>query len=68
MLPEGQRKWKYYRIYALSNLDLQPDDVFKIKGVSYRVLEKTDWSKFGYFIYDTIEDYNLNAPDESNSD
>jgi hypothetical protein len=55
--PEGQRAWRWFNVYALSNLDLKPDDVFKIRGVRYRIMEKSDWSVYGYFHYSVIEDY-----------
>ena len=68
MLPEGQRKWRYFTVYALSNLDLQPDEIFTIKGINYRILGKTDWKEYGFISYECIEDYNLNAPNESSAD
>jgi hypothetical protein len=63
MLPEGQRKWRYFTVFALKNLDLQPDEVFTIKGRNFRIQDKKDWKEFGFIAYNTIEDYNLNAPD-----
>ena len=63
MLPEGQRSWKNYTIYALSNLDLEPDEVFTINYIKYRILAKIDWVEYGYIEYSTVEDYKMNAPD-----
>jgi hypothetical protein len=63
MLPEGQRIWKNYTIYALSNLDLEPDEVFTINYIKYRILAKIDWVEYGYIEYSTVEDYKMNAPD-----
>jgi hypothetical protein len=57
ILPEGQRAWRWFTVYALKNLDLAPDDVVKIRGLKYRIMEKTDWHEYGYFKYDAIEDY-----------
>ena len=63
---EGQRAWKYWTLYALSNLDLIPDQVFVMDGQGYRVLDKVDWSKYGYFQYSVIEDYQY-APKEEDA-
>ncbi len=67
IMPEGQRKWRYFTVYTQKNLDLQPDEIFAIKGINYRILGKTDWSDYGFFQYDTIEDYQ-DVADESHSD
>jgi hypothetical protein len=64
MLPEGQRAWKYFTMYCERNIQLLPDDGFKIRGVRYRVQDKTDWKEFGYIKYDCIEDYS-DSPDVS---
>ena len=63
MLPEGQRKWKTYTIFALSNLDLEPDEVFTINYMKYRILAKTNWKEYGFIEYSTVEDYHMDAPD-----
>ena len=63
---EGQRAWKYWTLYALSNLDLIPDQGFVMDGQGYRVLDKVDWSKYGYFQYSVIEDYQY-APKEEDA-
>jgi hypothetical protein len=61
---EGQRSWKYYTIFALSNLNVKPDNIFIIHGVTYRVLSKADWKEYGFIRYDTIEDYQWTAKTE----
>ena len=63
MMPEGQRKWKYFTIYALCNLNLQPDMQFTIRGIVYRILDKTDWKEYGFIKYDTVQDYQVDLPD-----
>jgi hypothetical protein len=55
--PEGQRQWRWFTAYTLNNLDLQPDDIIRIKGVRYRIMEKFDWREYGYYRYNVIEDY-----------
>jgi hypothetical protein len=64
MLPEGQRSWKYFTIYALANLNLATDEVFTIYEKSYRILDRTDWSDYGFIEYNTIEDYDSDSPEE----
>ena len=67
MLPEGQRGWRYFAIYILSDVDLKPDEVFWINHNGYRIMAKYDWNRFGYFQYECVEDYN-NAPNVADSD
>ena len=63
MRSEGQRSWNSFRVYALSNLDLDTDSIFTVKGDNYRILSKTDWKDFGFIEYSTVEDYDMNKPD-----
>jgi uncharacterized protein with PhoU and TrkA domain len=56
-MPEGIRKWKWYSLWTMANMDLEPDDVFIMKGVRYRIKEKEDWQEYGYFKYAVIEDF-----------
>ena len=63
MLPEGQRGWNNFTVFALSNLDLKLDQVFTVKGKDYRILAKTDWKEYGFIEYRTTEDYQMNKPD-----
>jgi hypothetical protein len=57
IMPEGQRAWKYAAIWTLPNVNLLLDDVFWINDQGYRILDKTNWSRYGYIQYDCIEDY-----------
>jgi hypothetical protein len=59
----GERIWKHFTIYALNNLDLNPDEVFTIKGINYRIMSKKDWKEYGFIHYETVEDFKMSAPD-----
>lgn len=61
MKAEGQRKWNTETLYALPDLELKVDDTlcFDYEGnCKYRVLNKTDWSRYGYNEYQITSDYN----------
>jgi hypothetical protein len=55
--PEGQRGWKWFTLFTLSNLDMKLDDVVRLFGKKYRVMEKYDWHQYDLFRYAVIEDY-----------
>ena len=55
--PEGQRAWKWETLHCLPNVKLNPDDVVVFNGVRYRVMEKLDYSEYGYLEYHIIQDY-----------
>jgi hypothetical protein len=60
MKPEGQRSWIDEVIYAETSLELKVDDIimFSCDGCEkYRVMEKTDWSAYGYVEYKIKSDY-----------
>lgn len=63
MKPEGQRSWQWNQIYALPVVSLKPDDVLITQdGLHYRVMEKLDYSQYGYISYHVIEDFNPPTP------
>jgi len=63
MMPEGQRLWKWYRIFAWPVVSLQPDDVLiDQSGVQYRVMRKEDYTNYGYVTYDCVQDYSGSGP------
>lgn len=62
--PEGQRAWKWETLHCLPNVKLNPDDIVVFNGVRYRVMEKLDYSEYGYLEYHIIQDYNTAATNE----
>lgn len=57
MKPEGQRNWKWFTLHAKPSLVLVPDEIILYLGTKYRVSGKSDYSTFGYVMYDLHEDY-----------
>lgn len=55
--PEGQRKWKYFKVFSQINVELDPDDIITYRGTQYRVVAKRDENLYGYFEMDLCEDY-----------
>jgi hypothetical protein len=57
MKPEGQRQWKWETIHAFPNLVLNPDEIIGFAGQNYRVMRKSDFSEYGYVLYEIVQDY-----------
>lgn len=60
MKTEGQRSWNNEVVYAEPKLQLKVDDVITFdceKGERFRVIEKIDWSMYGYIEYRLRGDY-----------
>lgn len=60
MKMEGQRAWNNETIYTDNALDLSVDDIIIFncfEGQKYRILNKTDWSAYGYIEYEITSDY-----------
>lgn len=57
--PEGERSWKWVMLHCVKdpNVVIQTDDQIIIKGVKYRVMDKTDYTEYGYIQYDLVEGY-----------
>lgn len=61
MKPEGQRRWNMETIYADNAFDLRVDDNITfdcINSQRFRIMNKTDWSQYGFIEYQVISDYN----------
>lgn len=57
MKPEGQRQWKWFQLHSEAGLTLNPDDIVTYQGTQFRVMEKRDYTKFGYCEYHLVQDY-----------
>lgn len=55
----GQRSWKWYECYASAGLPLECDDVISYNATQYRVMEKMDYSLYGYELYRLTQDYTI---------
>lgn len=62
MKPEGQRAWSWFQLHSCTTLVLNPDDVVKYEETQYRVMSKTDYSKYGYYEYHLVLDYQGVSP------
>jgi hypothetical protein len=54
---EGERAWRWYTLHLDNGLPLRPNDVIKIHGLRMRIMEKLDWSEYGYSQYSCVEDF-----------
>jgi hypothetical protein len=57
MKPEGQREWKWFELHTDVDLELSPDQIVEYFGERYRVSEKRDYNRYGYFNYHLCQDY-----------
>lgn len=55
--PEGQRAWTWYTLHATAATTLKVDDVVIYLGTQYRIMAQTNFSLYGYMLYEMIEDY-----------
>lgn len=63
MKPEGQRAWKWKKIFTWPSVTLNPDDIVLTQdGTQYRVMNKSDFKEYGYDEYDCTEDYTGSSP------
>lgn len=57
MKPEGQRNWKWFTVHAFPTLELINNEIIWIENTKYRVMEKLDYAKYGYYEYHLCNDY-----------
>lgn len=59
MKPIGERAWKWETIFSTPALVLRVGDEieFGIDQPRYRVMERRDWSEYGYVEYDICQGY-----------
>jgi hypothetical protein len=55
MKPEGQTSWKWWTIHADPSLILLPGELVKYLDTSYKVMGKSDYSLYGYLMYEVVE-------------
>lgn len=55
--PEGQRAWKWETLHCLPDVKLRVDDVVIFNGVKYRVMQRWNWSEYGYLEYHICQAY-----------
>lgn len=57
ILPQGQRAWKWEMIHAVPSLVLEVDDIIVFGGNRYRVMERLDYTEYGYVQYNICQGY-----------
>lgn len=62
MKPAGQRAWSWFQLHADPTLILNPNDVVYYLGTQFKVMEKQDYSRYGYIEYHVILDTRGNGP------
>ena len=55
--PEGQRAWKWETLHCLPDVKLKVDDIVIFDGVKYRVMQRWDWTEYGYMQYEICQAY-----------
>ena len=55
--PEGQRSWKWSTIHVLPGLNLNTNDRIIFDNVHYKVMQKLDYSRYGYLEYHIVKDF-----------
>lgn len=60
--PEGQRNWNWIWVHSQIQLPLTTDDVIQYLGIQYRVMGQKDYSLYGYYEYELVEDYTNSGP------
>lgn len=58
--PEGQRAWNWYTIHV-KGTDFEPcmDDVIFFDKKRYRIMQKFEWSQYGYTEIQAVEDFGV---------
>ena len=54
---EGERSWQWFTLHTLTDIELNTDDKIIFKHVRYRIMEKLDYSDYGYREFHAIQDY-----------
>lgn len=62
LLPEGQRAWSWFQLYADPSLTLNVDDVVVYEGVQTRIMSRQDFSLYGYILYIIVQDWTGAGP------
>jgi len=59
MKPIGERAWKWETIFASPSLTLKVGDeiIFGESQPRYRIMERRDWSEYGYVEYDICQGF-----------
>ena len=54
---EGERSWRHYNLFCVTDPQLQTNDQVVINNIPFRVMHKWNLNNFGYVKYKLVEDY-----------
>ena len=57
--PEGQRAWNWETLHCLPNVPLKIDDKVIFDNKTYRVMNKWDWTEYGYIEVEICQGYEM---------
>ena len=63
--PEGQRAWRWETLHCLPDVKLKIDDIVIFDGIKYRVMQRWNWSEYGYLEYHICQAYEGSDSQES---
>lgn len=59
---EGERDWEAFSLWCPNSVRFENDDVVWISNRRYRILYQRDYSRYGFFEYHVLQDYDDRAP------
>lgn len=54
---EGQRSWKWSTLHCIPDLVLNTNDRIIFDNIHYKVMQKLDYTRYGYLEYHIVEDF-----------
>lgn len=51
IFPEGTWSWQWLMMHCLPEVELNTNQYIKYDGITYKVMAKKDWRKYGYVRY-----------------
>jgi hypothetical protein len=54
---EGERSWRWHVFHVLPDVLLGTGEVIEFQGMRYKIMEKEDWSQYGFLKYNAIEQF-----------
>ena len=51
IFPEGTWSWQWLMVHCLPEVELSTNQYIKYDGITYKVMAKKDWRKYGYVRY-----------------
>lgn len=55
LLPEGTWSWEWQMLHCLPDVQLNTNQFINYDGVTYKIMAKKDWRKYGYVRYMLLE-------------